>query len=1130
MIEKYRARRISAALLLMALPVLILASQQATAASRGKPAQAPRSLAAVTKMTPSDLRVEYASRPLGIDVPHPRLSWKLPASGDGRQTAYQIRVASSSTGLERAALWDSGRIKSSANVQIPYAGPSLASRASYFWQVRIWDGSGHASEWSEPSSWEMGLLAKTDWSAQWISGRQSLDHDWRDSSISVDFTLSGKSVGFLFRAKPVGKTYGEAYLWEVGMSSGKPRLVEKLRHYAGGSSSSVTSKTIKTIALGDAGADWKSRPHKLLIEAKGSSITTTIDGVAIDALNDSGQESGTIGMVSEESDAAIIHAIRVESSNQPLFQTDFSDGINPFTGGRITARGLEVAAGVPDKDLVLPISSPAPLLRHEFNVAEAPVSARLYLAAGGLPKLTLNQNIVGDALQDGYTAYDKRVLYRTFDVSGLIKTGANVIGVELGRGWYGVTEPNEWYWHMAPWHAAPTVLAQLELRYADGRRTVIDSDGSWRATDGPTRHDSVYGGERYDARLLPAGWLNAGFDDAAWTNANVVSGPAGALVAAAQEPIAAVGVMKPVALSQPKPGIYVFDFGRIFAGRLRLNVTGPRGSTVRLIQTEKLGSDGEVEIASGLVDTQLQTDQYTLAGTGAEQWMPSFSYKGFRYVQLEGFPGTPELDALSGEIVHSSVAVAGEFESSNELLNKIQAAARNTILNNMHGNQTDTPTLEKNGWTGDAQASALASISNFKVAGVWTKWLADFRDSQSAKGEIPKIVPSTPYYGYEGSPGWEMVWGSVPPWDAATFILPWEMYQALGDRRILEQMYATQKKLVDYTRGFFTDDSYSYNNPNNPFLGEYAAPLPPGGFMEAIMRLPAGPVDATASAYFFHMINLLSQSADILGKTKDRDQYRALAEKVRAAYNQRYWDPKQEIYRALDPGGEARAYAQTPNILPVAFGMVPKGHEAAVVRHLRDDIVASGNHLMTTGVYAGRYVMTMLSDFGYADTAYAVATQTDEPSWGFWINNGLSTMAEGWELSSRSYDHHYWGSISSYFYQSIAGIRPATPGYRSITIKPYPPSGLEWARASVDSEYGVIESGWKRSAGRFMLKVRVPAGTSAEVWVPTGGVKAATVPATARFKRIDGQYARYQVGPGNFDFEAKDATAKATPP
>ncbi|MGH8447357.1 MAG: family 78 glycoside hydrolase catalytic domain, partial [Solimonas sp.] len=830
-----------------------------------------------------------------------------------------------------------------------------------------------------------------------------------------------------------------AYLWRIAANGGEPQLTAQVRRYPGGASSTVAVANLRTLAIdtkkgrrkGD-DADWLKRRHQLVIDARGSNIVTTLDGVKLDTLSDDAQPSGTIGFVSNEANAAIVHAVKVEAG-EASFATDFSDGINPFTGGGIVPGGLRVAAGVPDKDLVLPLSAPAPLLRRAFELKEAPVSARLYVAAGGFANVAINGQRIGDALQDGYTAYDKRVQYRSFDVTSSLRAGGNVLGVELGRGWYGVTEPNEWYWHMAPWHAAPALKLQLELRYADGRRERIVSDAAWRTIDGPTRHDSVYGGERYDARLAPRGWREAGFDDAKWNAANVVAGPSGTLVAAAQEPIAAVADLVPLAMKEPKPGVYVYDFGRIFAGRLHLNVSGPRGATVRMIQTEKLQDDGTVSIVSGLVDAQLQTDQYTLAGEGDEQWTPRFSYKGFRYVQVEGYPGTPTLAALKGEIVHSAVATRGEFESSDALINKVQMAARNTILNNMHGNQTDTPTLEKNGWTGDAQASALASSLNFGTARVWTKWMADFRDSQSAKGEIPEIVPSTPYYGYENTPGWNMVWGPLPSWDAATFVLPWDLYDQLGDRRILERMYDTQKRLVDYTGGFFNAD-LKYANANNPFLGEYASPMPAGGLMEAIRTMPSGPVDMTASAYYYFMLDKLAQSAALTGKADDAAKYRALAARVREAYNTRYWDADKKIYRSLDSSGKPRVYAQTPNVLAVAFGLVPDGMAAAVMDSVNDDIVARKDHL-GTGVYAGRYVMTLLCDYGHADTAYRVATQRTYPSWGYWIDNGLSTMAEGWELSARSWDHHYWGSVSSYFYQGIAGIRAAEPGYRRIVIR-----------------------------------------------------------------------------------------------
>jgi alpha-L-rhamnosidase len=1070
------------------------------------------------------LTTEYAAEPIGVDEPQPRFAWQLPQAGsDGRQSAYRLRVATSIEALTRAPLWDSGRIVSDALSQIAYGGPALQSRTRYVWQVQTTDGRGRVSDWSAPASFETGLLAPADWSAQWISGRTTVDHDWKDARITIDFTLTGKSLGVLFRARPVGKTYGEAYLWRLNANGGAPQLGAQLRRYPGGSSSNVAVSNLRTLPIAmkgkQSGAEWLKQRHRLVIDTRGATIVTTLDGAKIDTLTDDTQASGTIGFISNEANAAIIHAVKVEAGDTS-FATDFADGVNPFTGGAIVDGGLRVAAGVPDKDLVLPLSAPAPLLRRAFDVGEKPVSARLYVAAGGFADVALNGMRIGDALQDGYTAYDRRVQYRSFDVTPSIKAGGNVLGVELGRGWYGVTEPNEWYWHMAPWHAAPALKLQLELRYADGRSERIVSDADWRTTDGPTRHDSIYGGERYDARLAPRGWRDSGFDDAKWNAATIVSGPAGRLVAAAQEPIAKVADIAPVALKEAQPGIWVYDFGRIFAGRLHLNVSGPRGTTVRMIQTEKLQDDGTVAIVSGLVDAQLQTDQYTLAGDGDEQWTPRFSYKGFRYVQVEGFPGTPTLAALHGEVVHSAVAMRGAFESSDALLNSIQSAARNTILNNMHGNQTDTPTLEKNGWTGDAQASALASALNFGTARVWSKWLADFRDAQSPQGEIPEIVPSTPYYGYENTPGWNMVWGPLPSWDAATFVLPDELYEQLGDRRIIEKMYDTQKRLVDYTGTFFSKD-LKYANPNNPFLGEYASPMPAGGLMEAIRTMPSGPVDMTASAYYYFMIDKLAHSAALLGKADDATQYRALAARVREAYNTRYWDAGKQLYRSLDGSGKPRVYAQTPNVLAVAFGLVPDGLAAAAMRSVSDDIVARQFHL-GTGVYAGRYVMTLLCDYGYADTAYRVATQRDYPSWGYWIDNGLSTMAEGWELSARSWDHHYWGSISSYFYQGLAGIRAGAPGYRHVVIRPAPPSGLASARASIDAPQGTIESAWRRAGGTLVYDIAIPNGSDAEIRLPLAGAKPPRAPAGARLLRAESGAAVYSAGPGRYHFEIAD--------
>lgn len=1059
--------------------------------------------------------LDYAAQPLGIDSPAPRFGWHLPATGDGRQSAYRIRVVASVEQFESAPLWDSGKVASAAVSQIAYAGPALTSRSKYFWQVQTWDGADAASGWSQPQSFEMGLLQPSDWSAQWISGRTSVDHDWKDSKLTIDFTLN-KPASVLLRARPIGKTYGEAYVWTIAEEGGSIKLVEQVRRYAGGNSSKVNSSTLRNAPIAKDAVAWKAQRHQMVVTLKGGELVTSIDGAVIDTVNDNVQTSGTIGFAAADPEAMIVHAVKVEAEGQN-FSTDFSDGINPFTGGSIVEGGLKIAAGVPDKDVVLPLSAPAPLLRREFELASAPVSARLYLAAGGLPKTSINGQNIGEAMQDGYTDYSKRVLYRTFDVTSTLKAGKNSIGIELGRGWYGVTEPNEWYWHQAPWHAAPTVRAQLEVTLADGSKQTITSDESWKFIDGPTRHDSVYAGERYDARLAPLGWQTAGFDDAAWSKANVVTGPAGKLVAAQQEPIAVTGAIKPVAITEPRPGIYVYDFGRIFAGRLRLNISGKAGSTVRLVQTEKLAQDGTVSVVSGLIDAQLQTDQYTLSGKGREVWSPSFGYRGFRYVQVEGLAAKPALDLLTGEQMHSNVAINGHFESSNPLINQIQAAAQNTLLNNMHGNQTDTPTLEKNGWTGDAQASALANILNFGTQRVWTKWMADFRDAQSAKGEIPEIVPSTPYYGYENTPGWGAVWGPIPSWDAATFILPWEMYLQLGDRAILADMYETQKKLVDYTGTYFAPGTLTYKNPNNFLLGEYASVMPPGGIIAALRAMPNGPIDATAAAYYYHMLDLLSRSAAMLGKTDDAAKYRGIADEMRKAYNTRYWNADAGTYKMPAPTKE---YAQTPNTLAVAFGLAPQGSEAAIVKSLNDDIVARNYHL-GAGVYAGRYLMTLLGDYGYADTAFKVATATDHPSWGWWIGNGLSTMAEGWGLDSRSWDHHYWGSISSYFYQSLAGIRAVTPGYEKARIQPRIPQGLDWVKASLGTPYGEVASEWKVSGKSLSLQARIPAGMEAEVWVPAKAAGAVQAPAGVSLARFEDGYAVYRVGQGSHAFKSE---------
>lgn len=1054
---------------------------------------------------PVALAVNGAVDPIGVDAVRPRLSWRPPVRA---QSAWQVRVAESEQALaEGRLLWDSGRVASATAASTLYEGPVARSRERRVWQVRLWDGRGRATPWSAPAFWETGLLAAEDWQGRWIQRNAAAPAGWSDARITVDFSLRGRMFDVLFRATPVGKTYGEAYAWRITEDGGQAVLLAQVRHYPGGTRSVVNQTILKTIPLGLSAEALREGRHELVIEAVGDRIVTHLDGRLVDEMRDASQTRGAVGFLAPVADAAVIHRLSITpagASDAPAFETPFERGDNPLTGGSVGPEGLVLASGVPGKDIVTPLSNPAPLLRRDFDLDEGEIaSARLYVAAGGWADMTLNGAALSELpMAPGWTDYDHRVLYQTYDVAPLLARGRNVLAAELGRGWYGVTEPNEWYFHQAAWHAEPALRAQLEITFSDGRRQVIVSDRDWKTTDGPTLHDSIYAGERYDARLEPQGWRTAPFTADGWTPAMETGGPRGALVAAAAEPIRPISDVRPVARTEVRPGVWVFDFGRILTGRPRLAMSGETGRTVSLILTEKRAGDGSALVASGLIDAQLQTLRYTFSGAGTERWAPRFSYAGFRYLQVEGLGSEPPDDFVVAEIIHSDVPRIGAFESGNPLLNRIQQASQNALLNNMHGLMTDTPSLEKNGWTGDAQASSAAAGVNFGMARVWTKWLADFRDAQAASGELPEIVPSTPLYGFDRTPGWSFIWGPTPAWDAAMFVIPDELVRHYGDETILASMYEAQKRLVDYTGRLITAPDFTYARG----LGDYAG------------KGPFGPVDATSSVYYFYMVSKLAQNAAALGRAEDASRYGELAGRIREAYNRKYWNAAARRYVTPPVAdGPAPPFSQTQNILPLAFGLVPDGEENSVADAVAADLEAS-QHVLTMGVYPLRYAMTLLTDQGHVDIAYRVATRTEQPSWGFWLENDINSMLEGWGLSSRSWNHHYFASISDWFYEGLAGIRPGSPGYADLVIRPALPAGLDRAGAHVDAPRGRIRSAWRREGPAAVLDVAVPGATRAEVWLPNGGERLARPPRGARYLRAQDGYAIYAVGPGSTTF------------
>ncbi|HTE19919.1 MAG TPA: glycoside hydrolase family 78 protein, partial [Armatimonadota bacterium] len=746
-----------------------------------------------------------------------------------------------------------------------------------------------------------------------------------------------------------------------------------------------------------------------------------------------------------------------------------------------------------------------PLLRREFTVRGKVKRARAYVCGLGYHELRLNGEKVGDHILDpGYTRYDRRSLYVTHDITDQLRQGTNAVGAMLGNGWYNVHTVAVWYFDKAPWRAAPKLLAEVRIEYADGRQEIVATDESWKTAPGPVVWDSIYAGESYDARAEKAGWDTPGYDDSGWESAKRVPPPGGVVSAQQIEPIKVTETLTSVMMIEPKPGVYLFDMGQNLSGHALLTVAGPAGREVTLRYGERLRPDGTLdqshiamhirpfnapEPPAGAPIPRFQTDTYVLKGEGTETWAPRFTYHGFQYVEVTGFPGTPTRESVKARVTHTAVRDAGEFVCSNPLLNKIQHATRWAFVSNLASIPTDCPHREKNGWTGDAHLAAEQAIYNFHPAAAYTKWVGDLADEMRPTGELPGIVPSS---------GWGYEWGNGPAWDSAYLLIPWYLYEYYGDTRILERHYEGMRRYVDYltrrAKGGIVDIG----------LGDW---VPPGA---------TAPVEVTSTGYYYADTRIVARAAKLLGKTDDAAKYDALAESIRTAFNARFFNAETGLYS----NGTQTALATALN-----WDLVPEQHRERVVRNLLADVEKKGWHL-DTGILGTKYLLNVLLDHGRADAAYRVASQTTYPSWGHWIEQGATTLWESWN-GKDSLNHIMFGDVSAWFYRALAGIRPDAPGFKRIRIQPHVLGDLTWARGVYDSIHGRIESGWKLENGRFNLNVTIPANTTAIVYVPatdaavvTEGGKPAGRAVSVRFLRTENGSAVFEVGSGTYRFSA----------
>jgi alpha-L-rhamnosidase len=762
--------------------------------------------------------------------------------------------------------------------------------------------------------------------------------------------------------------------------------------------------------------------------------------------------------------------------------------------------------------------APAPALRTAFSLDEAPERARLYVSGLGAAELFLDGERVGDRVLDpALTDYEERVLYSAYDVTDALDAGEHALGAVLGRGRYAMTSENVWNWHEPPWHSDRAHLRlQLEVTYPDGRTEQFVSDGDWRATASPTRSDCLYAGETYDARAELGAWTEPGYDDGDWAPAERVDGPAGRPVPQAMQPMREVETLAPESISRLAEGVHVVDFGTMTAGWAELTVDGSAGTEVSVCYGEKLREDGRVDVEQEYVDAEIQTDTYVLAGGGPETWTPRFSYKGFRYVELRGYPGEPTVDDLRAKAIHTAVddGPGGRFEASDELLERIHENTRRALLNNHHGIPTDTPVYEKNGWTGDAQLTARAALYNFDMGRFYEKWLDDFADAQRSDGEVPPIVPTSDWGYSDWGDGESGIRSPNPAWDVAYALIPWWLYRHEGDRRILERHYEGLTNLLSY----FGD--HAEDGVIDDGLGDWLAP----GHGEIRQVPPEGPA-ITSTAYYYGAADVLASVADALDRPDDADRYRSLADEIYEAFDDRFFDADAGVYAT----GETDEYRQTSNVVPLAFGLVPDDRRDLIVANLVANVVEEHDGHLDTGIVGTRFLLPVLTETGHVDLAYEVATQTTYPSWGHWIENGATALYEMWELDSRTRDHHMFGSIDEWFYEYLVGIRPLEPGYGTVEIRPYPPSELESAAGEVDTVRGTVATNWRRDDDSFALDARIPAGAEAVVHVPTEGsdLYVDGTPAEEREDvPVDGGGAydrawRCRVGPGPWSFRVR---------
>lgn len=709
-------------------------------------------------------------------------------------------------------------------------------------------------------------------------------------------------------------------------------------------------------------------------------------------------------------------------------------------------------------------SLPAQYYRREFNCNKEIASARAYVTSLGLYQLYINGNRVGDQLfTPGFTSYKKRIQYQTYDITGLL-LNKNAVGAIVGDGWY--RGYLGWEGGKAYYGDKLALFVQIQINYTDGSKELILSDENWKTSYGAILESDIYNGEKYDARLEWENWTKVGFSNENWDKAEIFSHPKDILVASNSLPVKAIEEIVPIQLINTPKGELVLDLGQNIVGRVRMKVSGKKGDVVKLQFAEVLDKEGNFYTTN--LRTADATDIYTLKGGEEEVYEPYFTFHGFRFIKLEGYPGELTKEKITGIVIHSEMDPTGDFTCSDTLINKLQKNIQWGQRCNFLDIPTDCPQRdERVGWTGDAQVFSMTAAYNFNVAPFFTKWLNDLSLDQQPNGEVPNIIPDM----------WNNKLGGTTGWGDAAVIVPWTVYRKYNDKRILEQQYPSMKAWVEYMRKNSGDDNLW--NQRKHHWGDWLSyntnkPGYPGAYTET---------DLIATAYYCYSTTLLSKIAGILEKHGEAAEYKALAEKIKEAFAQEY----------ITPNGRLVSHTQTAYALALWFNLVPEELEQNAAKYFAAD-VKKFKHL-TTGFLGTPLLCKTLSKINRDDLAFMLLNRKDYPSWLYPVTQGATTIWERWDTQKpdgtiidgmNSFNHYAYGAIGEWLYSHVAGLAldKKIPGYKHIQFNPNPGGGIENAKASYESMYGLTVSEWHYKNGEFIYNVIIPPNTTGTVTLP----------------------------------------------